>query len=81
MTAYNTLFLCSIQQVVSRAIQTSCMYTGKKQQQPKPVGDSFEVFQDRVQGKNTGGTRAKGTTAAGLPGAGLLRQTKPKAGI
>lgn len=53
--------------------------TGNKQQQPKVVRDSFEVFQD--QGKNTGGTRAKGATAAGLPGNDLLKQGKPKAGM
>ena len=55
--------------------------TGNKQQQPKLVGDAFEVFQDQLPGRKAGGTRAKGATAAGLPGTGLIKQTKPKAGI
>lgn len=70
------------QQPIMTAVHLSCFhidswYTGNKQ--PKVVRDSFEVFQD--QGKKTGGTRAKGATAAGLPGTGLLKQGKPRAGM
>ena len=57
------------------------MNIGNKQQQPKPMEDAFEVFQDQTQGKKAGGSRAKGAAAAGLPGTALLKQTKPKAGI
>ena len=60
---------------------TGCESTGNKQQQPKPVGDAFVVFQDQFQSQKGGGTRAKGATAAGLPKPGLIKQTKPKAGI
>lgn len=60
---------------------TGCGFTGNKQQQPKPVGDAFEVFQDQFQGKKAGGSRVKGATAAGLPKTGLIKQTKPKAGV
>lgn len=54
---------------------------GNKQQQPKPVGDAFEVFQDQLPGRKAGGTRAKGATAAGMSGTGLIKQTKPRTGI